>query len=103
MSAAPAQAVHAGNGAEAGDRFVALVEQALATGDFSRVPDDLIERVMTAAVKVYAAKGEAVGAYPLPLAADRITPTEVVVVVSEMIRAADLNLFDLSMWYRRAR
>ena len=31
------------------------------------------------------------------------TPTEVVVVASEMIRVVDLNPFDLSMWYRRAR
>jgi hypothetical protein len=30
-----------------------------------------------------------------------VTPTEVVTVVSEMIRTAGLNLFDLSMWFRR--
>ena len=32
-----------------------------------------------------------------------VTPTEVVVAACEMIRVVDLNPFDLSMWYRRAR
>jgi hypothetical protein len=30
-----------------------------------------------------------------------VTATDVVVAVSEMIRAANLNLFDVAMWYRR--
>jgi hypothetical protein len=39
----------------------------------------------------------------LPLSEREVSPTEVVVVASEMIRVVDLNPFDLSMWYRRAR
>lgn len=85
------------------DDFVALADAAIASGDFNAVSDDAIAKVMTAAVKLYAAKAEATETLPPPVAPDRITPTEVVVTVSEMIRAADLNLFDLSMWYRRAR
>ena len=36
-----------------------------------------------------------------PLDETLVTPTEVVVAASEMVRAANLNLFDLAMWYRR--
>ena len=32
-----------------------------------------------------------------------MTATDVVVTVSEMLRAADLNAFDLSMWFRHPR
>jgi hypothetical protein len=70
----------------------ALAERTLASGNFDAFSD---------AVKLYVAKAEATGAYPPPVTAERVTPTEVVTVVSEMIRAAGLNLFDLSMWFRR--
>jgi hypothetical protein len=85
------------------EAFTALAERTLASGNYVALSDADLERVMTAAVKLYVAKAEATGAYPPPVAADQVTPTEVVTVVSEMIRAAGLNLFDLSMWFRRAR
>jgi hypothetical protein len=83
------------------EALTALAERALASSNYDAFSDADLERVMTAAVKLYVAKAEATGAYPPPVAADRVTPTEVVTVVSEMIRAAGLNLFDLSMWFRR--
>lgn len=79
----------------------ALAERTLASGNFDAFSDADLEHVMTSAVKLYVAKAEATGAYPPPVTAERVTPTEVVTVVSEMIRAAGLNLFDLSMWFRR--
>lgn len=85
------------------EAFAALAERTLASGDYHAVSDADLERVMTAAVKLYVAKAEESGTYPPPLAADQVTPTEVVTVASEMIRAAGLNLFDLSMWFRRVR
>ena len=75
----------------------------LASGAADEVASAELERVLTAAIKLYAAKAEGVATPAPPVSADKITPTEVVVVVSEMLRAVDLNLFDLSMWYRRAR
>jgi hypothetical protein len=85
------------------EAFSVLAERTLANGDYSAISDADLERVMTAAVKLYVAKAEGSGAYPPPVTADRVTPTEIVTVVSEMIRAAGLNLFDLSMWFRRVR
>ena len=80
-----------------------MAERALATGAASQIASGDIERVLTAAMKLYAAKAEAEASPPPPVSAERITPTEVVVVISETMRAVNLNLFDLSMWYRRAR
>jgi hypothetical protein len=83
--------------------FAELAERVLAGGAAASVANGDIERVLTAAMKLYAAKAEGVAIPPPPVSADKITPTEAVVVISETMRAVNLNLFDLSMWYRRAR
>jgi hypothetical protein len=89
--------------ASAAGAFAEAAQRALASGAAAQIASADLERALTAAVKLYAAKAEAEATPPPPVSADKITPTEVVVVVSEMMRAVDLNLFDLSMWYRRAR
>lgn len=83
--------------------FAAAARKALASGDHSSISDAALEAVMTAAVKLYAARAELRPDPPPPLAEREVTPTEVVVAACEMIRVVDLNPFDLSMWYRRAR
>ena len=83
-----------------GDAFVAAAERALAAGKPDQVSDVELQRVMTAAVRLFAAKVDA-GSEPLALANDQVTPTDVVVAVTGMLRAAGLNLWDLSMWFRR--
>jgi len=88
--------------AHAGDAFVAAAERALASGDISRISSAELERVMTAAVRLYAAKTEAEGEQP-PVTPERVTPTDIVVTVSAMLRAAGMNIWDLSMWFRRGR
>jgi hypothetical protein len=89
--------------AAAAGAFAAAAERALAGGGASQLAGGDIERAMSAAVKVYAARTEALaGETPAPpVSAERVTPTEVVVAVSEMLRAVDVSLFDLAMWYRR--
>ncbi len=82
--------------------FVARAQQALRDDDHV-LSDRDIRAVMTAAVKLYAARAEATRILPPPLDEAEVNPTEVVVVASEMIRVVDLSPFDLSMWYRRAR
>ena len=83
------------------EAFTALAERTLTNGNYDTFSDTDLERIMTVALKLYVAKAESIGAYPPPITAERVTPTEVVTVVSEMIRTAGLNLFDLSMWFRR--
>jgi hypothetical protein len=89
------------------EALAALAERALVNRAASQIASEDIARVLTAAMKLYAAKAEMETATeavpPSPVSAERVTPTEVVVLVSELMRAVNLNLFDLSMWYHRAR
>jgi hypothetical protein len=81
--------------------FAQTAEQMLASGAAAEVASGDLERVLTAAMKLYAAKSEGAATPAPPVSADTLTPTEAVVVISETMRALNLNLFDLSMWYRR--
>src|SRR5262245_57205706 len=81
--------------------FAQTAEQMLAGGAAARVASADLERVLTAAMKLYAAKEEGAATPAPPVSADALSPTEAVVVISETMRALNLNLFDLSMWYRR--
>src|SRR5262245_51802766 len=83
--------------------FADAAERVLAGSGAGAVSSADLERVLTAAMKLYAAKAEGAAEPAPPVTADKITPTEAVVLISELMRAANLNLFDLSMWYRRAR
>jgi hypothetical protein len=86
-----------------GDDFVAAAERALSSGQPGQVPDADLERVMTAAVRLYAAKTETDQPPAQPVTASVVTPTEIVVMVSDLIRTAGLNLWDVSMWFNRSK
>jgi hypothetical protein len=86
-----------------GADFVAAAEDALASGELARVSDADLERVMTSAIRLYAAKTEADAPPAAPVTAAALTPTEVVVTVSDMLKAAGLNLWDVSMWFNRSK
>ena len=88
-------------GSSCGDAFVAAAERALASGDLNAMPDAELRRVLTAAVRLYAAKVDVEGHSIGPVTAEQVTPTDVVVTVSDMIKAIGLNLWDLSMWFQR--
>ena len=89
--------------AAAAESFLAIAGRTLAKGDYESISSSELASVLTSAMKLYAAKAEAEGQLPAPVSAERLTPTEVVLTVTEMLRACNLNLFDLAMWYRRAR
>jgi len=101
MSAAPSPLAAEFDGVT--QTLAELASRALASGGSQAIASADLARAMTAIVKLYAAKAEAEGAPPLPFCTDRVTPTEVVLVVSEMLRALNISLFDLAMWYRRGQ
>ena len=86
-----------------GDDFVEAAERALSSGQPGQVADADLERVLTAAVRLYAAKAEADQPPAQPVTPSAVTPTDIVVTASDMIKAAGLNLWDVSMWFNRVK
>jgi len=82
--------------------FCHEVEAALASGTPGAIPDPLLRQVLTAAVKAYAAKVEDAGQNLAPFEENAVTATEALVAACAMVQAADLNLLDMAMWFRRA-
>jgi hypothetical protein len=81
--------------------FCAAARDALKRGEPDAIPDKTLQQVLTAAVKVYAAKVERRGHDVVPFPQHAVTATETVVTACAMIRAADLNMFDVAIWFHR--
>ncbi len=81
--------------------FYAAARDALKRGDPDAIPDKVLQQVLSAAVKIYAAKVERRGHDVAPYPQNTVTATETVVTACGMIRAADLNMFDVAIWFHR--
>jgi hypothetical protein len=90
-----------GSNAEAA---LAAVEELVARGATADVPDETAQRLLLAAVRLFAHKvdSEQRSFRPVPETAG-VNATEVAVTVTELMRSAGLNMFDLAMWSGRAR
>ncbi len=96
----PARRAASRDGAYAKD-FCAAAREALKRGDPDAISDKTLQQVLTAAVKLYAAKVERRGHDVVPYAQGAVTATETVVTACGLIRAADLNMFDVAIWFHR--
>ena len=81
--------------------FCATARDALKRGEPDAISDKTLQQVLSAAVKVYAAKVERRGHDVVPFPQHAVTATETVVAACAMIRAADLNMFDVAIWFHR--
>jgi hypothetical protein len=81
--------------------FCARAREALKRGAPDAITDKTLQQVLTAAVKIYAAKVERRGHDVAPFTPGTVTATETVVTACGMIRAADLNMFDVAIWFHR--
>jgi phage I-like protein len=79
-------------------RLAADIERALADGRVDTLTPQALQALMAAACKAYAAQIEA--GNPVAALAQRttVTPTEVMVTASGLLRAANLAVFELGMW-----
>jgi hypothetical protein len=85
----------------AATEFCAGAREALKRGAPDTIADKALQQVLTAAVKIYAAKVERRGHGVAPFTPGAVTATETVVTACGMIRAADLNMFDVAIWFHR--
>ena len=90
--------------AKAADAALAVAEQALRDGTTDKISDETVQKLLTAGTRLLAHKTEMEDRYFLPFTStEACTATDVVTTVSEMLRAVNLNIFDLAMWFRRSR
>jgi hypothetical protein len=94
-------AKHAAKPTSKATDFCALARDALKRGEADAISDKTLQQVLTAAAKIYAAKVERRGHDVAPFAPNAVTATETVVTACGMIRAADLNMFDVAIWFHR--
>jgi len=90
---------------EAAQAIFKAALEAVEAGETQRFSEETVQKLMTAAVKLFAAKVEQEDRFFSPLLdpGKLVTPTDVVVTVSEILRAVNLNTFDLAMWFNRPR
>ena len=90
------------------DRYAAdlhrSAKELVANGEAARVSDEAVAQIITAAVRLYYAKSE-IEDRPVPAivqeGAETLTPTEMLVAVSEMLRDVRLGPMELGLWFRR--
>jgi hypothetical protein len=88
----------------AADAVFEAAERALTDETTGDIPDEVVQKLLTAASKLYARKLDAEDRIFLPvISRQALTATEVVQTACELMRAADLNPFDLAMWFSRPR
>jgi hypothetical protein len=86
------------------DRVFDAVEAAISEECFDAISDDSVQKLMTAAVKLFHRKSIGERRVLLPVISEQaLTATEAVNSACELIRAVDLNPFDLALWYSRPR
>jgi hypothetical protein len=74
------------------------VEQVLQTGEIDRVPSADITNLVTSAVKLYAAAIEE-NTREVPVIDGTVSTTEAIVMACALMRAHQLNPFDLALWF----
>lgn len=89
---------------DAATKALEIAERALNDGTTEEISDEAVQRLLTAGARLFANKVEMEDRFFSPFVSPlTVTATDVVVTVSEMLRAANLNTFDLAMWFRRPR
>ena len=79
-------------------RLAASLDAAVSEGQACSVPDEAMRTLMTALIKVYAAKFDE-GQRPALLPADSgVSATAVLVTTSALMKASNLEIFELGMW-----
>ena len=91
----PAPEKPASSTAAAAEQVAAEIQRALRTGDHEVLTPEVLQALMTAACRLYSAQVEA-GSQALPVG--EVTPTDIMVTASGLMKAGNLAVFELGMW-----
>ena len=94
-AAAPAAAAAATSVSATAEQLAADIQRALKAGDHDVLSSQALQKLMTAACRLYSAQVEA-GSQALPVG--EVTPTDIMVTASGLMRAGNLAVFELGMW-----
>jgi hypothetical protein len=80
------------------------IDRTIQAGEVDQVPPEDVTRLVSGAVKLYAAAVEeaAPGAETVRVIDGTVSTTEAMVVACALLRAHNLNPFDLALWFQRA-
>jgi hypothetical protein len=79
----------------AAEQLAADIQRALQAGDHEVLTPRALQKLMTAACRLYSAQSEA-GSQELPVG--EVTPTDIMITASGLMRAGNLAVFELGMW-----
>ena len=88
----------------AADKIWDRTEEAIARGEVDRITDAAVAKIMTSAIKLYAAKADGEDRTFRPVLGDYdelVSPTEALTVVTEVLRALRLGPMEFGLWSRR--
>jgi len=71
------------------------IQRALKAGNLEVLTPEALQKLMTAACRLYSAQSEA-GSQMLPVG--EVTPTDIMITASGLMRAGNLAVFELGMW-----
>jgi hypothetical protein len=95
VAAKAAAAKPASSTSAAAKQVAAEIQRALKTGDHEVLTPEVLQTLMTAACRLYSAQVEA-GSQALPVG--EVTPTDIMVTASGLMKAGNLAVFELGMW-----
>jgi hypothetical protein len=90
-----AAAKPASSASVAAEQVAADIQRALKAGDHEVLTPEVLQKLMTAACRLYSAQVEA-GSQALPVG--EVTPTDIMVTASGLMKAGNLAVFELGMW-----
>jgi hypothetical protein len=94
-AAAPVVAAPQSSIPAAAEQLAADIQRALQAGDHEVLTPQALQKLMTAACRLYSAQSEA-GSQVLPVG--EVTPTDIMITASGLMRAGNLAVFELGMW-----
>jgi hypothetical protein len=79
-------------------KLAQLLEEKLAAGDLEALTPQAMQALMAALVKIYSANAEAGDRYPILQGRMAVTGTDAMIVCGALLKAVDLQVFELGMW-----
>jgi hypothetical protein len=78
---------------------VASLTGAISADKLDQLPPELLQQLLAAAIRAYSAKIQAGEKFlPFDDRKNRVSPTDIMLTASAMLKAGDLQVFELGMW-----